>query len=270
MTATSRRRGQGVVEQVVGRGSGGGVFPRLRSCGSLGVVSESTLVTLHLWGVPSRAVPRAVLHMAADRAPLRRTPGLRFAKLLGTGSGRTFTPRDADPRRWGVLAVWDDASAATAFDQGDVVRAWRRFAQEEWVARLRPLSARGQWSRQEPFGRPTPYRWEGRVAAVTRARLVLHRAVRFWRAVPPVTVDLHEAPGLRLALGIGEAPLGLQGTFSIWTSSAALNAFAYDRAAHKGVIERTERERWYAEELFARLGVLSTSGTLGGVDPLRG
>ena len=109
-------------------------------------MSEPGLVTLHLWGVPGRAVPRAVLHMAADRVPLRRTPGLSFAKLLGTGSGRTFTPRDADPRRWGVLAVWDDPAQATAFEQGGIVGTWRSFADEEWSARLRPLAARGRWS----------------------------------------------------------------------------------------------------------------------------
>ena len=226
------------------------------------------LVTLHLWGVPPRAVPRAVLHMATDRLPLRRTPGLRFAKLLGTGSGRTFTVRDADPLRWGLLAVWDDDDAADAFERGPVPAAWRRFATEQWAARLDPLAARGRWSRREPFGRPEPRPWQGPVAAVTRARLVLRRAATFWAAVPPVSADLHEAPGLRLALGIGEAPLGLQGTFSVWNSTAALNAFAYGRAPHAAVIERTQREGWYAEELFARFAVRSASGTVDGVDPL--
>jgi hypothetical protein len=206
--------------------------------------------------------------MATDRRPVRRSPGLRFAKLLGTGSGRTFTVRDADPLRWGQLAVWDDAAAADAFERGPVPAAWRRFADEQWSARLAPLAARGRWSRQEPFGRPEPQAWHGAVAAVTRARLVLRRAATFWAAVPPVSADLHAAPGLRLALGIGEAPLGLQGTFSVWDSTSALNAFAYRRAPHAAVIERTQREGWYAEELFARFAVLSTSGTVRGVDPL--
>ena len=229
---------------------------------------DTRLATLHLWGVPGRAVPRAVWRMAVDRSLLRRTPGLRFAKLLGTGSGRTFTPSDADPTRWGLLAVWDDYAAVDRFERGPVAGRWRAFAEEEWTARMRPLAARGRWSRQEPFGQPVPAPWNGPVAAVTRARLILRRAVRFWAAVPPVSADLHRAPGLRMALGIGEAPLGLQGTFSVWDDTDALNAFAYDRPPHAAVIERTAREGWYAEELFARLAVLSTSGTLAGVDPL--
>jgi hypothetical protein len=231
-------------------------------------VTTRRQATLHVWGVPTRSVPAALLRMAADRRPLRRTPGLRFAKLLGTGSGRTFTVRDADPRHWALLAVWDDARSADAFAGGPVVRRWQRIADEQWTARLRPLAARGRWSRQEPFGRPWPQRWDGPVAAVTRARLVPRKALTFWRAVPPVSAELHESPGLRLALGIGEAPIGLQGTFSVWESPAALNAFAYESAPHAAVVRRTAQEGWYAEELFARLALLSAEGTVGGHDPL--
>jgi hypothetical protein len=231
-------------------------------------VDGEQLVTLHVWGVPARSVPAAVVRMAADRPALRRTPGLAFAKLLGTGSGRSFTVRDADPRHWAVLAAWDDAAAADRFEHGGTVARWRRLAEEEWSARLRPLSARGRWAGREPFGRPRPQRWDGPVAAITRARLTPRTALSFWRAVPPVSTDLHESPGLRFALGIGEAPVGLQGTFSVWDSAADLNTFAYDRAPHAAVITRTAREGWYAEELFARLALLSAAGSVGGRDPL--
>lgn len=233
-------------------------------------MAPEVVVSLHLWGVPLRRLPLVLTRMAADRARLRSVPGLRFARLLGTGAGRTFTPGDADPRRWGVLSVWEDERAADSFDEGPVVGRWRRIAEEEWATRLRPLSARGLWAGQEPFGRPVPSPWQGPVAAVTRARLAPRTALRFWRAVPPVAADLHRAPGLLLALGIGEAPIGLQGTFSVWSGTPALNHFAYERPAHVSVVGRTVPERWYAEELFARFAVLSTRGRLDGVDPLSG
>jgi hypothetical protein len=225
------------------------------------------LVTLHLWRVGRRGVPAAVLRMGRDRGRVRRTPGLRFAKLLGTGDGRTFTVRDADPLRWGLLATWADPAAAQAFEQSRVVRAWESDAVESFRVDLRPVASRGTWSGRSPFGDPLPVRSDGPVAALTRARLRAAAAPRFWRAVPPVSADLRERPGLRAAVGIGEAPVGLQGTFSLWDSSAALKDFA--RAdAHAAVVARTEPERWYAEELFARFAVVGSRGTLDGRDPL--
>jgi hypothetical protein len=86
--------------------------------------------------------------------------------------------------------------------------------------------------------------------------------------VPPVSADLATVTGLKLAIGIGEAPVGLQGTFSLWQSNAALNDFAHRRQAHSDVVGRTEAERWYREELFARFAVRSIAGTFAGHEPL--
>ena len=81
-------------------------------------------MTLHLWRVEAGGVPRALLRMGLDRTRVRRTPGLRFAKLLGTGDGRTFTVRDADPLRWGLLATWTSPEAAAqAFERRSPVAA---------------------------------------------------------------------------------------------------------------------------------------------------
>jgi hypothetical protein len=206
--------------------------------------------------------------MALDRRHLHRAPGLRFAKLLGTGDGRTFTPRDADPLHWGLLAVWGDASAARAFEAGPTHRAWGRIARERLDLALRPVASRGKWSGREPFGDPLPVKVRGHVAALTRARIKTRRSRAFWAAVPPVSSDLNAVPGLRLAVGIGEAPLGLQGTFSLWDSPSALVEFAHRRAAHTEVVARTASEGWYAEELFARFEVLSVTGTFRGRHPL--
>jgi hypothetical protein len=226
------------------------------------------LVTFVVWGVTTGRVPSALFRMAADRRHLRGVPGLRFAKLLGTGSGRTFTPRDADPRHWGLLAAWDSDHAADAFEAGPAHRHWERLAAERFSVRMRPLSSRGAWARQRPFGDPTPRPVAGPVAAITRARIRPTAARRFWRAVPPVSADLRETPGLLLAFGIGEAPIGLQGTFSLWDGADALVSFAHRRPAHAAVARRTPAEGWYTEELFARLEVLACGGTLAGRQPL--
>jgi hypothetical protein len=80
--------------------------------------------------------------------------------------------------------------------------------------------------------------------------------------VPPVTVSLKSAPGLVAAIGIGEAPIGLQGTFSLWESAAAIREFAYKGAAHQRAIADTSAYNWYSEELFARFAVREVRGTL--------
>ncbi len=195
------------------------------------------VVTLHVWGIPGRSVPGAVARMATHRRLLRSgRPGEgrpAFAKLLGTGDGRTFTVRDADPHHWGVLATWDRSADADAFERGPVARSWDRIAQERLRVTLRPVASRGEWSRRRPFGDPVPGRYDGPVAALTRARITARRTVQFWRSVPPVSADLRRSPGLRLAMGVGEAPVGLQGTFSLWDSAAALTDFAPRRGPHQ-------------------------------------
>ena len=232
------------------------------------MTAQPAVVTLHVWGIPGRSVPGAVARMATHRRMLRKGPGRpAFAKLLGTGDGRTFTVRDADVHHWGVLATWDRAADADTFEHGPVARSWERIAQERLRVTLRPLASRGEWSRRRPFGDPAPVRHDGPVAAVTRARITARRSVQFWRSVPPVSADLHRCQGLRLAMGIGEAPVGLQGTFSLWDSGQALTDFAHRRAPHQEAVRRTAELGWYSEELFARFAVLDVEGTFEGRQP---
>lgn len=219
------------------------------------------VVSLHLFGVSGIGIVRALGRMGTDRARVRRIPGASFAKMLGTGSGRTFTPRDADPGHWGVLACWRDVDGPVRFEESATYRGWSSIATEEACFLLRPLASRGQWAGRTPFGDPLPHRWDGPVAAVTRARIKTAQWRRFWSAVPPVSGDLREVDGLRLALGIGEAPVGLQGTFSVWESNAALTEFAHRRSPHLEVMRRTHEEQWYAEELFARFALVEAHGT---------
>ena len=226
------------------------------------------VVSLHVYGVSGLgSTARAFGRVALDRGAVRRIPGASFVKVLGTGSGRTFTPRDADLGHWGVLVCWRDPAGPARYEASRTHRAWTGIADEQLRVLLRPLASRGTWAGRAPFGDPVAHRYDGPVAAITRARIAPSQWRTFWSAVPPVSGDLREVPGLRLAVGVGEAPVGLQGTFSIWDSNAALTEFAHRRAPHQEVMRRTHDEQWYAEELFARFAVDDVEGTLGGTRP---
>lgn len=221
------------------------------------------MVCLTVWGVPTGRVPGALLRMATHRRPVADAPGIRFAKLLGTGRGRTFTVGDADPRHWALLTVWGDDGSADAFAAGRVHRSWDAIAEERLDIRMTPVSSRGSWSGHEPFSPVCPPT-TGPVASITRARIRPATMLAFHRAVPPAAAAIAGAPGLELAFGIGEAPVGLQATFSLWRSAADLRRFAYVGPAHAEVIRRARQGRWFSEELFARFSVRSASGSLGG------
>ncbi|MER7166314.1 monooxygenase [Micromonospora sp. NPDC000207] len=218
------------------------------------------MVTLHVWRVPRTALPRALVRMAVDPRRLRAVDGVRFGKLLGTGTGTGFGPGDADPTRWAALTVWDSPGAAARFDTSPVGLAWARIATSAVRVDLRPLTSRGEWSGRRPFGDPPGGRSEGPVLALTRARLRPSRAVTFWRAVPPVAAALHAAPGLLARFGVGEAPVGWQGTVTVWRDPADLVRFAYRQPEHRAAITRTESAGWYAEELFARFAIHDVVG----------
>ncbi|MDT4985926.1 MAG: hypothetical protein QOI74_20 [Micromonosporaceae bacterium] len=228
-------------------------------------------VTLHVWRVPRSAVPRALWRMAVDRRRLRRTPGVSFAKLLGTGRDLRFGLGDADPTRWAAIVVWHDAAAAEEFAGSPVGRSWAAIATAGCRLTLRPVSSRGRWAGRAPFDAAAPGgpiangpgpagNGAGPMLVLTRARLRPARAPRFWRTIPRVARALPTTPGLLAAFGVGEAPLGWQGTISVWRNATDLVGFAYRRPGHRAVVAATPARRWYVEELFARFAVLDISG----------
>lgn len=220
------------------------------------------ITRIYFWEIGRQEVIWAVFRMALDRLPLRKNKAISFWKLLGTGKGETFTPRDADPFRWGLLVtIKEDALAE--FESSKLIQGWNSRAVKRFSGTLKTIAVHGSWSRKRPFQPElAPLDWNGRVVAITRARIKWRKNLMFWRAVPAVTASLRSAPGLVTAIGIGEAPIGLQGTFSIWEDPKTISYFAYRGEAHKEVIAATAREKWYAEELFARFALVESSGTL--------
>jgi hypothetical protein len=77
------------------------------------------------------------------------------------------------------------------------------------------------------------------------------------------------APGFITSVGIGEIPWVKQATFSVWQSKEQMQQFAYGRKEHSDVIKTTRRDKWYSEDMFVRFSIVSTQGTLRGVDPIQ-
>ena len=214
--------------------------------------------------------------MGTSPPHLRRVPGLRFFKLLGSGATRGFGLMP-NWDRYALLAVWEAPAAAAAFEAEALWAGYERRTQELWQLDLQPIKAHGRWDGLTPFSVLDPTSEllpdgdaAGPVAVLTRASIRWQQAARFWRDAGPGGAPLRalaEAPGVRMAIGLGELPVVRQATFSVWDSEQAVQDYAYRDARHRDVIQRTRRENWYSEELFARFRVLGSRGTLDGYDP---
>lgn len=193
------------------------------------------------------------------RAALRDVPGLRFCKVLGSGHEGGFGLKPSASRQ-GLFCLFDDDRSARVFlSDSALVHAYRDRARELLTLRLAPYSVRGSWSGVTPQASAvTPA--QGPIAALTRASIRLPAAPAFWRQAPASQASLEAAPGCLLAVGLGEAPLLRQATFSVWDGVASMDAYAR-HGAHVAAIRAAREHRYFSESMFVRFLPLSMRGT---------
>lgn len=107
------------------------------------------------------------------------------------------------------------------------------------------------------------------LAILTRATIRPLRLGAFRASARQVNAKLAQQPGLLAAIGLGEAPLLAQATFSLWASPRAVRDFAYTGPEHILAMRRKTTEEWYSEELFARFQPIGSYGSWDGADPLK-
>lgn len=191
--------------------------------------------------------------------PLRAVPCLRFAKLLGSGFEGGFGLRPSSSRQ-GLFAVFGNLRSAEEFiAYSELATTYRQRSREMCVIKLRAWSCRGSWD-GTGFSPSTTQPLHGPVAALTRASIQLHKAPAFWRYAPAAQASLEAAPGVQLAVGLGEAPFLRQATFSVWDSVAHMDAYARS-GAHLEAIRAATAHQYFSESMFVRFAPLSITGT---------
>jgi heme-degrading monooxygenase HmoA len=191
-------------------------------------------------------------------AALRSVPGLLFAKLLGSGHEGGFGLKPSASRQ-GLFALFDSTQAADDFvAHAQWVQQYQQRSAEFCCVKLQTWSCRGTWD-GFCLGAPATEPTHGPVAALTRASIKLSKVPAFWRHAPPSERALEGVQGCQLAVGLGEAPLLRQATFSIWDSVADMNAYART-GAHLQAIQAAAEHGYFAESMFARFVPLKVQG----------
>jgi spheroidene monooxygenase len=198
------------------------------------------------------------LHLALGPRRLKGLPGLSFCKVLGSGYEGGFGLRPSASRQ-GLFCVFDDRPFADDFlDASAEMAACRRHARELCSVILLPYSSKGSWSGAViPAAAAPPL--SGPVAALTRASIRPASARSFWRHAPAAQRALEAAQGCRLAVGLGEAPVLRQATFSIWSSVADMNDYAR-QGPHLEAIRAAQRGGHFSESMFVRFVPVGLSG----------
>jgi hypothetical protein len=226
--------------------------------GEPAATAAPSTVTAVLILTEARAAAWAWSRLVRGPGMLRGTPGLGFAKVLGSGHEGGFGLRPS-MTRGGLFCVFETEAQAQAFvDTSALVQRYRNQTRELCSVILRPYSSRGTWGGMAlPCSAAAPA--GGPVAALTRASIRPLRAMAFWRRAPAAQAAMAGATGCQLGVGLGEAPLLRQATFSIWDSVQAMENYAR-QGAHLAAARAAQAGGHFTEAMFVRFTVRQLRG----------
>jgi hypothetical protein len=184
-----------------------------------------------------------------QRFAVARVPGLVFSKVMGSGYRGGFGLRPSSSRQALFCLFFDDRSADEFLASG-VVASYAKRSREFCTAKLRAFSCRGSWAGAS-IAVTADAPESGPIATLTRASIRPSQAWRFWRLQPASERSLAGASGCLLATGVGEAPFLRQATFSVWSSVAAMNAYARG-GVHLAAIRAAQDGAFFSESMFVR------------------
>jgi len=197
----------------------------------------------------------ALTNMGLLPRRIAKVPGLSFFKLMGSGKdGFSIRPN------WGtysLLCIWESRQAAETYFASPLFTDQKNQCTEHQTHYLRAFQAHGLWDGQQPFTLNGQHQSNQPIAVITRATIKTRHLINFWKDVPQVSQSIMQKEGRRFSIGIGELPLVMQATFSIWDSAEQMKDFAYKSKYHKEVVAKTRKLGWYKEEMFVRFELIA-------------
>jgi spheroidene monooxygenase len=190
-------------------------------------------------------------------------PGLLFAKVMGSGENGGFSLRPSATHQ-GLIFVFDGLKNASAYLKGPDLKPYKEKAKDWWQGLLGVNSCRGSWNHQtwqtnNVWARDFSASVDAPVASLTRGSIRATKATSFWRYAPAAQKDLSQANGCELAIGLGEAPVFRQCTFSLWENTASMVNYAH-HGAHQKAISAAKKHNFFSESMFVRMNVLYMQG----------
>ena len=223
-------------------------------------MSQTTLISFFQYtGIKNKW--HAFTRMGRSPILQKKINGLTFFKPLGTGSGNGFSIKP-DFSTFGFLAVFKSEELAKEFLETDVVKEYTQTTVSYSHVLMRTVKSHGEWSKLKPFESSVEYDKTKPLAVITRATIKPKLAYQFWKNVPAVSKSMDKYDELVFSKGIGEFPLLMQATFSLWSSAEAMMNYAYKNPKHAEMVKKTRELNWYSEELFARFQPFYQEGNL--------
>ncbi len=187
--------------------------------------------------------------------------GLTFWKPFGTGSGRGFSVKP-DFSTFSLLTVFENEEKAQAFIDSDLMKLYTDTSEAFSHVLMHNLSSRGEWGKLQPFQKMETPPPSEKIAVMTRAMLKPRYIYAFWRKVPRISKSTEEYPEIIYQKGVGEWPLVMQVTFSIWENKEAMMDFSYKNPAHGPAARKAIEKGYFKDSLFARFHPFDIQGEL--------
>lgn len=220
------------------------------------------MVTTTFVKFPNKQILYALSQMQLAHSKLSKVEGHQMYKLMGSGAGNGFSIWP-DWNVFCLLIQWDQEESSQSFFHSNPF--WQQYSKRAsafFTIKMNPTITKGTWDGGNPFLKSTGTYDQGKIAVLTRATIKKRYIPYFWSKVPQASRVVPNMPGHIYSKGVGELPLFLQATLSIWESKEQMYDYAYRHKDHIDMIKMTREKGWYSEEMFTEFNVIGIDGDI--------